>query len=333
MEETKDVLVFLEPFGETGHAVNQGLLTEGRRIADALGGSLLAMAVGPFTEGTPVLEGYGVMTLIHAEADALIEYSPEAFARAAASVLEGVSFRLLLFAHSDRGADLAPRIAFALGKGAVTDCVDIGVRDGTLFYVRSVYGDQLHQEVSYRVAGGEIASLTCSVLDEGRPGMAAGPVEVCSVAVQVPPDCARSTVVSVMPPDYRTVDIAFAKRIIGAGSGCGDPELMGLVEELSHLIEGSVAATRPVVDEGLLPKERMIGQTGKTVAPEVYLALGISGSPHHVAGIQRSKTILAVNRDQRAPIFNLADAGFAGDLRSLLPRLIDRIKQYRDGSP
>jgi electron transfer flavoprotein alpha subunit len=133
-----------------------------------------------------------------------------------------------------------------------------------------------------------------------------------------------------IPPDYRTVDILYAKRIIGAGSGCGEPGLLSLVEELSHLLEGSIGTTRPVVDDGYLPKERMIGQTGKTIFPELYIALGISGSPHHVAGIQASKTILSVNRDPRAPIFNVSDAGFICDLKTLLPKLINRIKRYRD---
>jgi electron transfer flavoprotein alpha subunit len=106
-----------------------------------------------------------------------------------------------------------------------------------------------------------------------------------------------------------------------------------MIEQLSHLLEGSLGTTRPVVDEGILAKDRMIGQTGKTISPEAYLALGISGSPHHVAGIQRSKTILSVNRDPRAPIFAVADAGFVCDLKNLLPKLIDRIKQYRDSPP
>jgi len=105
---------------------------------------------------------------------------------------------------------------------------------------------------------------------------------------------------------------------------------MALVEELSSLLEGSIGTTRPVVDEGRLPKERMIGQTGKTVAPDSYLALGISGSPHHVAGIQQSGSTLSINRDPRAPIFGTADAGFVCDLDMLLPKLIDRIKRFRD---
>jgi electron transfer flavoprotein alpha subunit len=331
MNETQDVVVFLESSGENRRDINEGLLTEGHRIATNLGGGLSAMIVGPLAEDVHLLERYGVATLYHVEGDGLLRYSVEDFAWASARALTELPFRLLLFAQSDRGAELAPRVAFALGRGAVTDCVDIGVRDSVLFYVRSVYGDQLQQEVSYRSPGREIASLRCDVLNEGEP-TASGRLQVRSIPVKVPSDLASSAVVEVIPPDYRTVDILFAKRIIGAGSGCADPPLLSLVEKLSLLLQGSIAATRPVVDEGFLPKDRMVGQTGKTVAPEIYLALGISGSPHHVAGIQRSKRILSVNRDRRAPIFSVADVGFACDLRSLLPKLIDRITRYRDES-
>ena len=131
-----------------------------------------------------------------------------------------------------------------------------------------------------------------------------------------------------MPPDFRTVDIPFARRIVGVGSGASP--LINLSEALALLLEGSIAATRPVVDDGFVPRERMIGQTGKTVSPGLYVALGISGSPHHVAGIQPAGRVLSLNIDAGAPIFGFSDTGFVCDLAGLLPKLIDRINRYRD---
>jgi electron transfer flavoprotein alpha subunit len=331
MNKERDVIVFLESSGENRRDINEGLLTEGHRIATDLESSFSALAIGKDAEDADLLEQYGVSTLYHVTGDGLSRYSGEVFAWAAAKALKDVLFRLLLCAHSDRGSELAPRIASYLNTVAVTDCVDISIRDQTIFYVRYLYGAQLEQEVSYRRPAREVASLRPDILDK-REVKAQGSLQIQAISVDVPPDLPRTTIADIFPPDYSTVDILYAKRIIGAGSGCDTPELMGLVEELSRLLESSIGTTRPVVDEGRLPKDRMIGQTGKTVVPDAYLALGISGSPHHVAGIQQSRNILSVNRDPRAPIFNVADAGFVCDLSILLPKLINRIKRYMDES-
>ena len=138
------------------------------------------------------------------------------------------------------------------------------------------------------------------------------------------------TSLELLPPDPRTVDIVHARRVVGAGAGSASAELLAAVAELAELLEGSVGATRPVVDDGRLPKERLIGQTGKTVAPDLYLALGISGSPHHVAGVQGAGQIVAVNRDDHAPMLSFSDAAYIGDLEKLLPALVRRIREWRD---
>ena len=134
-----------------------------------------------------------------------------------------------------------------------------------------------------------------------------------------------------LPPDFRTVDLVHARRIVSAGLGGDGDELLASAQKLAELLQGSIGTTRPMVDEGRFPKERMVGQTGRTVAPDLYLALGLSGSPHHVAGIQGAGTIIAVNRDPRAPIFQFADTGYVADLRGVLPALVRLIEEWRDG--
>ena len=133
-----------------------------------------------------------------------------------------------------------------------------------------------------------------------------------------------------LPPDAKSVDLVHARRIVAAGMGTTSGELLSAVHELAELLDGSVGATRPVVDEGRLPKERLIGQTGRSVTPDLYVALGLSGSPHHVAGVRKADTILAVNRDPRAPIFQFSDVGYVADLEQVLPALVTRIKEWRD---
>ncbi|HEY98457.1 MAG TPA: electron transfer flavoprotein subunit alpha/FixB family protein, partial [Dehalococcoidia bacterium] len=133
-----------------------------------------------------------------------------------------------------------------------------------------------------------------------------------------------------LPVDFRTVDVAEADTIVSAGMGAATDDLFPLVEELANLIHGTVGTTRPVIDEGKIPREKMIGQTGKVVSPDLYLALGISGATHHTGGIQDSGKIVAVNRDPQAAIFRSSDVGIAADLREVLPALIDKIKKARE---
>ncbi|MGD0232325.1 MAG: electron transfer flavoprotein subunit alpha/FixB family protein [Syntrophorhabdales bacterium] len=328
MSREKDVIVYLETSGEDKEEINRKLLTVGNRLTTLLGGNLSAMIVGSPVEDRRAFEEYGVSILYRTEGACLLEYSGEVFAWAAKEALKDISFRLLLFAHTDRGSELAPRVASYLETAAVTDCVDIRVKKGTLIYERLVCGGQFGQEVSFSTLP-EVVTIRPEAFDKREAGDSK-PVTIRSITVDVPSHIVGSTSLELVPPDYRTVDILYAKRIIGAGSGCADPHLLSLVEELSRLLEGSIGTTRPVVDEGYIPKDRMIGQTGKTVSPELYLGLGLSGSPHHVAGIQQSKTILSVNLDPRASIFTTSDAGFVCDLNTLLPKLIDRIKRFRD---
>ncbi len=329
-----DVIVFLEPEKDGGGKINPGLLTEGARIAALLRTRLCALTIGPHKIDTTPIEGYGVSVLYCVEGEGLADKGCNAVAWAVGTALERLPFRLLLLAHSDWGADLAPLVAAALGTVAVTDCADIRTAKGTLSYVRHVYGDQLEQVVSYEKPVREIATIRTEALDpakalDGRGKAGPAALQVVTIPVEVLPDLGRTHALPPMAPDFKTVDIAYAERIIGVGSG--SQESLALVEELSDLLGAAIGTTRVVVDDGLIPKKRMIGQTGKTVSPGLYLALGVSGSPHHVAGIQGAKELLSVNSDPGAPIFGFSDKGFIGDLRGLLPKLIDRIKRYRDG--
>jgi electron transfer flavoprotein alpha subunit len=326
MNQTGGVLVLLEWCGEERQAINTGLLGEGERIAKSLGTTVGAIAMGDTHETFTELWVSDVYLL---KGEALSEYRCEVFAWAIAAFLKKAAPRVLLAAHGDRGQELAPRIAFHLNSAAVTGCADITVKDGRIRYVRPVYGFQFVEEVSFSPGLAEIATILPEALDR-RPAPKSEPPHVVEVPVEVPSDTAGSKHLGIIPPDFRMVDIGFAKRIVGAGAGTTDPELLALVEEFARLLEGSLGATRPMVDEGHLPKERMIGQTGKSVAPELYLALGISGSPHHIAGIQESKRIIAINRDVRAPIFQFSDIGFVADLKKVLPGLVARIKAWRD---
>jgi electron transfer flavoprotein alpha subunit len=296
----RDVIVVLE----SSEAINRGLLAEGSQIANLLGGSLFALVAEPSVSGS------------------------HAWTQTATTLVEGVPFRLLLFAHTDKGRELAPLMAQALGAAAVLDCFDIRFRNETLCYARYIHGGQFEQEVSFANPP-EIVSLNLESL-AAREGFFAAPVQVKEIRMQIPEIADAKKTIRTIPPDFKTIDIRYAKRILDIGAGCDQPALLELVEELSSLLEASTGTTRLVVDNGRITKTRMIGQTGKSVEPELCLALGVSGSPHHIAGLQNARKIFSVNSDERAPVFEVSDAGFVSDLNSLLPELISRIKQFRD---
>jgi len=330
IDDRIDIVVSLEPPGDRRDEINRGLVTEAARIARFTGGQVIALTAGSPTVKAEMIEGYGATKLIEAGGRGLDLYSGEAYAWAISEILGDVPFRTLLFAHTDRGRELAPRVAALQDTAAVTDCTDIRFEDGHIFYVRQPYGGQLEQQIHFGVPAREVATIRTDSLYARKLTPPSVPLEVMKQSVSVPVDLAASRPLDTVPADYRTVDILYARRIVGVGSGGGAS--LGLVEELAHLIRASIGVTRPVVDDGLVPKSRMIGQTGKTVAPDLYVALGISGSPHHVAGIQDSGRILSVNLDPRAPMFGFSDTAFVGDLRPVLVKVIERIKHHRNGN-
>jgi electron transfer flavoprotein alpha subunit len=208
------------------------------------------------------------------------------------------------------------------------------VRDGDVVYVKAVQGGWLEREVTFAAGYAQVATvqLDAAPAEAGAASAASGlPVSRWTATPVPPSEGAEPRVrrLDLAPPDPRTVDLVDARRIVGVGMGGASDELLDAVAELAALLDGSVGATRPVVDDGRLPKERLIGQTGRTVAPELYLALGISGSPHHVAGVQGADHIVAVNKDEHAPIVSFSDASFVGRLEDVLPALVRQLQAIR----
>jgi len=327
----RDVLVLLESSGEDRQVINQGLLSEGSKIGKCLGGSLSALAFENIPETPSMLEAFGASTLYLLKGELLKEYRCEVFSWAMGEFLVKNPPRLFLLAHSDRGRELAPCAAGTLGSATVNGCIDIRVVKGKIYFTKPVYGGQFEQDVVFSSNAAEIATVRPGVLNRQRASEVT-PLEIKEIPIDVPGEIACTNHLELIAPDFKTVDIEQAKRIVGVGIGAADEETLLLIRKLAELIEGSLGTTRPVVDDGHLPRERLIGQTGKQVDPDLYLALGISGSSHHVAGIQDSRKIISINKDPRAPICQLSDVGFVGDLRSILPKLLNRIQEWRDFS-
>jgi electron transfer flavoprotein alpha subunit len=332
MHKEHDILILLESFGEDCEEINRSLALEGKRISMGLGGRLAALSIGRPLEKHSKLADAGISLLYILKNDLFSQYRQEVFSWAISEFMQEVQPRLFLLSDSDIGKELAPSIAHRLETAAVTDCVGIEIDSERLCYLKPVYGGQFEEKISFPAGSIEIATIREEALDKGlrvENNDIENDIEVVAKKVSIPSEIIRTKPLERIPPDFRTTDIVHAKRIIGTGAGSAEKQLIAVVEEFAELLQGSLGATRPVVDDGYLPKERMIGQTGKMVAPELYVSLGISGSPHHVAGIQDAEKIISVNKDIRAPIFQLSDIGFIADLKTILPKLVKRIREWK----
>lgn len=307
----RSLLVVVEPPGDGLESRSGALLAEAARLASRLGVDVRSVT-WPLEPGI----------------------EPETLAVAVAEAASRAQAVVALIADTDLGRRLAPLVAHRLSSGAVVDCTDVRVDRGRPVFVKPVYGGRLEQEIA--PAAGTIPVVALDLAGPAEPAAetaseatarALPSPEVLTVEALHQP---RVRSLEVTPPDPASVDLVYASRIVAAGSGSVSPGLLAAVDELAALLEGSVGATRPVVDDGHLPKERLIGQTGRTVSPELYMALGVSGSPHHVAGVRAAEKIVAINRDVRAPIFQFADVGYVADLEVILPALVQRIKEWRD---
>jgi electron transfer flavoprotein alpha subunit len=308
-----------------------GILTEARYVAEKVGGTVTALVLGDQPRDlSDDLGRYGIARSYIFQDHLLKYYSAEAYAAALLPRIQTEKPWLFLMGNTAVGRGLASRLAALLDTGVITNCAktDLSRPEQPKFY-RPVYGDQLYQEVVFQTDRTMLVTMDTRTLDVAPP---ARPRITRSLIIEskLSPDSIKTRHLEYLPADFQTVDVADADTVISAGMGAATDELLPMVEELAGLIEGAIGTTRPVVDGGKIPRERMIGQTGKVVSPEFYLALGISGATHHVGGIQESGKIVAVNRDPQAPIFQSSDVGVAADLKEVLPVLIERIKRAKE---
>jgi electron transfer flavoprotein alpha subunit len=308
-----------------------GLLAEARLIAEKTGGTVTALV---FDENTPdytdIFNQYGVSRTYIFQDPLFKLFNSEAYAAALLPKLKEERPWFLLMGQTVTGREIAPRLAALLNTGVITNCIkiDLSTPENPKFY-RFVYGDQLYQEVVFNTDNTILVTMNPSVLN-ASPAAEKSRCVTQVIEPEIHPESVKIKHIEYLPADYRSVDVADADTIVAAGMGAATDEVLPLVEELAALLEGAIGTTRPVVDGGRISRERMIGQTGKVVSPDFYLALGISGASHHTGGIQESGKIVAVNRDPRAAIFQNADAGVTADLKEVLPKLIERIRRAKE---
>ena len=292
--------------------------------AQRLGGSVEAVvcAVGP-VQGVDQVGKFGADKIVTLTSPGFAKYAPEGCAEAVAARAKAGGYDAVLFAASAIGKDLAPRVAAKLGVPLVADVTDVAAEGSTLVATRPVYAGKALLRVRI-ISKPAVVSLRPNVFTPvERPK--AGTAEAVAVSV----GAGRVTVKEVRAAEAGAVDVAEATIVISGGRGLKEPANFKVLEELAHAFGGraAVGASRAVVDAGWRPHADQVGQTGKTVSPTLYIAVGISGAIQHLAGMRTSKVIVAINKDKDAPIFKVADYGVVGDLFEVVPKLTEEIKK------
>ena len=297
-----------------------------RQLADAMGGAVDALVLGgPGVDvaGAKLGEA-GADRVLVAEDAAFARYAPDGYAATVAAVAKAGSYGAVLVAATAAGKDLAPRVAARLDAPLGTDVTGVAFAGGKVAATRPVYAGKAVQQLRFD-APLAVISVRPNTF---APGSAGKPGAVSKVPAVVE---SRVVVREVKAAEQGKLDVAEASVVVSGGRGLKGPEHFALIENLAKAFGGAVGASRAVVDAGWRPHAEQVGQTGKTVSPQLYVAVGISGAIQHLAGMRTAKVIVAINKDKDAPIFQLADYGIVGDLFEIVPKLTEEIAKARAG--
>ena len=325
-----NILAFAESRNGELRKVALEAVTAARKLADATGGEVHALLVGGpgIAAKAEQLGKHGADVVFVSESDAFSKYNPEATAALAADRVKSGGYRAAIFATSAEGRDLAPRVAGKTGAGIVTDVISVELSGDTLTVKHPMNIGKLIATIT--ISGSPaIVSLrpnTYSPVENAKAG------RVENVAPVGDPSASRVVVKDIVSGDRGKLDLAEAPVIVAGGRGLKAAENFKLVEDLADAFgNAAVGATRAVTDDGWRPHADQIGQTGRLVSPQLYVAVGISGAVQHLAGMKTSKTIVAINKDKDAPIFKIADYGIVGDVFEIVPALTEAVREARKG--
>ncbi|MGH7847316.1 MAG: electron transfer flavoprotein subunit alpha/FixB family protein [Candidatus Binatia bacterium] len=325
---TRDILVLVEHSDGKVDSLTSQLLAAGFKLAEQMKVELVAAVIGhQLDRVVTALQGNGMDKIVVVDDPALAMAGAEVQTRAIAEVARQTNPRLVLVGYSLAGMELAPAVATQLGMMALTNCVNVEIRDGAVTITRPLFDGTVHAEIALEENQAAVIAL--------QKGMAA-PIEsapkqavVQSIAIDVKKFPSRSKVLGITEEPKSDIDISKASIVVAVGRGIGDKEKIHFVEELAEALGGVLACSRPVVDVGWLPRERQVGASGRSVAPKVYVACGISGAIQHLSGMRESRQIIAINKDPSAPIFQVAHLGVIGDLFEIVPALAKVAKESR----
>jgi electron transfer flavoprotein alpha subunit len=305
-------------------------LTAAQQIAAQTQSRLAAVVIG---KGVAALAGEMAATkldeVILVEHDLLAAYTPDGYSAALRQAIAQAKPDLVLLPHTYQVRDFAPKLAASLGKGMIGDCIGYRHENGKLIFVRQMFQGKTAADVVFEGAGPWFATFQAGSFRADLVAQGSTKAPVNSVLVDLKPEQIRTKPLELFREAKQAVDLTQAPVLVAVGRGIKAPENIAIAEKLAKLLGGELAASRPICDEGWLPMDRQIGSSGQTVAPKLYLALGISGAIQHVVGMKGSRTIVAINKDPNAPIFEVADYGIVGDLFEIVPALNEALEKAK----
>ena len=324
----KNVYVFVEQREGVIQNVGLELLGKARELADALNEKVYAMLLGhDLTTQAQECIAYGADTVLRVDAPELATYVTEPYAQAIYQIIRDNKPSIVLIGATTIGRDLGPRLSARVETGLTADCTGLEIsEDRDLLMTRPAFGGNLMATIICKEHRPQMSTVRPGVMRIGqRDTNRQGTIE--DVTIRFDKSKFRVRVLETVKEQKNLIDITEAHILVSGGRGVGNTEGFDLLRAMANTIGAEVSASRAMVDAGVLGHERQVGQTGKTVRPDVYFAMGISGAIQHLAGMEEAEYIIAINKDKYAPIFNVADLGIVGDVRKIVPLLTEKLKK------
>ncbi len=322
------VLVVLEQQEGRWHRLSWEALAAGQEMGERLGAPVRAAVAGDGVEA-PAAEAarYQLESVWAVDHPLLARYTADGYTAGFEQLIRRLQPQIVLFPHTYQTRDFAPKLAARLGSALASDVVRWSVADGRLVLVRQVFQGKLNADVTFACPPPHFVSLQAGAFraDKAAPGEA----RVERFRPELDASMIRAQPGERFRESQRAVDLSSAEIIVAVGRGIKEKDNLPLVEKLAEALGAELGASRPICDSGWLPMERQIGSSGQTVAPKLYVAVGISGAIQHLVGMKGSRTIVAINKDQEAPIFEVADYGIVGDLFEVVPALVEEIRKAK----
>jgi len=329
----ESILVIVEQREGKLNRVSWETLTAGQALAAETGWTLEAAVAGSgVTNLANEIAGKKVAKVYAVESKKLDPYTPDAFAAALQQFIASKQPRLVLMPHTYQVRDFVPKLATAMERSAISDCIGYKKDGDRLLFTRQMFQGKLAADVSFACDAPWFVTFQNGAFRGDKVEAGAAPAPVETVNVEIADNVIRNQPQEVFKEAKQAVDLTQAEIIVSVGRGIKEQKNIELAKQLAEALGGELAASRPICDSGWLPMDRQIGSSGQTVAPKLYLALGISGAIQHIVGMKGSRTIIAINKDSEAPIFEIADFAVVGNLFDIVPPLIEEVKKAKAGA-
>jgi electron transfer flavoprotein alpha subunit len=324
------ILVVVEQREGKLNRASSETLVAGQSIAAETGWALEAAVIGTGVGSiASEIAGKKIAKVYDLESPALNPYTPDAFSEGLKQFLSSNPFKLVLMPHTYQVRDFIPKLATAMGRTVISDCVGYRKDGERLLFTRQMFQGKFAADVSFSCDAPWFVTFQNGAFRGDKVEAGSGTAQVETVNVEIPAGIVRNRPQEIFKEAKQAVDLTQAEIIVSVGRGIKEQKNIELAKQLAEALGGEIAASRPICDSGWLPMDRQIGSSGQTVAPKLYLALGISGAIQHIVGMKGARAVIAVNKDSEAPIFEIADVAVVGNLFDIVPSLIEEVKKAK----